>query len=61
MKMTLEKYREKVLAEIVRRLGGEPKFAIDEQVIEYSFSRKHNPSTPAKCMIEEAIRKEKGE
>lgn len=57
--MTLATYRAKVVAEILRRIGGEPKFKIDEESIEHSWRRKYHPSTPAKMMIESAIEQQK--
>ena len=52
-------YRKEVLDEIEKRIGGKPKFKIDEQVIEYSYSRGHNFTVPARCLIESAIETEK--
>ncbi len=52
-------YRAAVIAEIEKRIGGKPKFVPDEMAIEYSFSRGHHLSVPARCAIEDAIEEAK--
>lgn len=57
--MTLQEYRRRVVDLIKKRLGGRPKFAIDDFILEHSWQRKHRPSVCAISMIETAIEKEK--
>lgn len=58
-KMSYQTYARKVRTEIVRRLNGKPKFKLDRQVIETSYWKRRHPSVPAKCLIQNAIDKEK--
>ncbi len=57
--MTFEQYRQKVLAEIERRIGGKARFPIDEEILKMEFDKGHHYSIPAKWMIQNAIEQER--
>lgn len=59
MKQNYVQYRSRVIDLIEKRLGGKPKFAVDEDFVWFSFGRRHLPSVVAEGLIERALEKER--
>ena len=56
---SLDRYCDLVLAAVVKRIGGSPKFEINTEGTRYCYERNYDPTVAAEELIKEAIRVEK--